>query len=124
MLLLILIAVVTAADSTNLTALITGDPMFPKTNAADTLTVFGSSDDCKMTQLEACTYSSYHTLCSVTMYFANCEPIFAAASRCDYTSKYYKSKGNCTKSMPLNSPIAKWEGFYDKDAQVMVSTGF
>ena len=77
-----------------------------------------------MTQLEACTYSSYHTLCSVTMYFANCEPIFAAASRCDYTSKYYKSKGNCTKSVPMNSPVQKWEGFYDKDAQVMVSTGF
>ena len=86
--------------------------------------MFGSSEDCKLQHLEACTYSKFNTLCSVTMYFNDCEPIFAAASRCDYNSKYYKSKGNCTKSETINSTVVKYEGFYDKNAQVMISTGF
>ena len=60
----------------------------------------------------------------MTLYFSNCEPIFAAASRCDYTSRYYKTKGICNKSGTLTSPISKWEGFYDKDASVIVTTGF
>jgi len=58
------------------------------------------------------------------MYFTDCEPIYAAASRCDYTSKFYKSKGNCTKSDAINATVTQYEGFYDKDAQAMVSTGF
>ena len=92
--------------------LFAGDTEFLENSPHDVISVNAKSG-CNLISIEACTYSKYQTLCSMTMYFSDCPPLHAASTKCDVTSRYFKTKGKCSQSGYLQGKITAIEPFVD-----------
>ena len=102
---------------------IAGDLNYFVNNPSDVVSLSGLPT-CRLREVKACTGEKNGHLCSVTLKFENCPMIAAKSTRCDSSSRFFDSKGNCNKSGPIVGPIIKFEGYRDVSASSGPATGF